>query len=441
MGACKFVAVQHALVLALKTEFQEFRMSAMNENWPQDFEALSRQYWNAWTEMARQAGTGQQHQMPGWQDAMDMWAPWARDGRAQTDETISRMNAQTGAWFGQMQELAKRFSGGQSSPADIASEWKKALGIEAGGFSNPFANMFQNMSGPSAHGMDQWMKQAAPWLDAMRSGGSGMFNMPAFGLQREQQERWQALGKAQMDYQQAMSGYNAQLMECGKRAFTKFEDKLAERSEPGRQLDSTRALFDLWIDAAEEAWSDVALTPEFRTAYGALVNAQTRVRAGVQGEVERTTGMFGIPTRTEVNSSHKKVTQLERELRDLKQRLAALEAALSATTKTAKADTSAQTSAAASDAKSAATSAAKSAAASEAATAAAAAAAGAAAKAAASATATSDLLAASRAQASEVPRAAAPKTAPPKPAAKKLAPVARAATKPTKSAPASRRAK
>ncbi len=310
-------------------------MSAMNDGWPQDFEALSRQYWNAWTEMARQAGSGQHQHVPGWQDAMDMWAPWARDGRAQTDDTISRMNAQTGAWFGQMQEIAKRFSGGQGNSAEIASEWKKALGIETGGFSNPFASMFQQMSGPSAHGMDQWMKQAAPWMDALRGQGSGMFNMPAFGLQREQQERWQALAKSQMDYQQAMSGYNAQLMECGKRAFAKFEDKLAERSEPGRQLDSTRALFDLWIDAAEESWGEVAMTPEFRVAYGNLVNAQSRVRTGVQGEVERLTGMFGMPTRTEVNSSHKKVTQLERELRVLKERLAALEDAMHAAARSA----------------------------------------------------------------------------------------------------------
>ena len=302
-------------------------MNAMNDGWTQDFEALSRQYWNAWIEMARQAGSGQQQQVPGWQEAMDMWAPWARDGRAQTDDAISRMNAQTGAWFGQMQELAKRFSSGQSNASDITTEWKKALGIEGGAFSNPFGNMFQQMSGHGANGMDQWMKQVAPWMDAMRGEFGGMFNMPAFGLQREQQERWQALGKAQMEYQKAMSGYNAQLMECGKRAFAKFEDKLAERSEPGRQLDSTRALFDLWIDAAEEAWSEVALTPEFRAAYGDLVNAQSRMRAGVQGEVERTTGMFGMPTRTEVNSSHKKVTQLERDLRELKERLTALEAA------------------------------------------------------------------------------------------------------------------
>ena len=308
-------------------------MSAMNDGWPQDFEALSRQYWTAWSEMARQASSGQHQQVPGWQDAMDLWAPWARDGRAQTDDVLARMNAQTGEWFGRMQELAKRFSGGTANATDIAGEWKRALGIE-NNFGNPFGDMFQQMSGHGANSMDQWMQQIAPWLEGMRSQARGLFNLPAFGLQREQQERWQALGKSMLDYRQAMSGYNAQLLECGKRAFAKFEDKLAERSEPGRQLDSARALFDLWIDAAEEAWGEVAMTPEFRVAYGELVNAQSRMRAGVNGEVERATGQLGMPTRTEVNSSHKKVTQLERDLRALRQRLAELEAAVGASAKT-----------------------------------------------------------------------------------------------------------
>ena len=296
-------------------------MSAGNDGWSRDFEALSRQYWNAWSEMARHASSGHQQQMPGWQEAMDLWAPWAKDGRAQTDETISRMNRLTGDWFGKMQELATRLAGTPASPADIAAEWKHALGIE----NNPFLGMFKSMTGPDAHSLEDWMLHAAPWLDAMRGQWSHSLNTPAFGLTREHQERWQKIAQAQVDYQQAMSAYNAQMMECGQRAFAKFEDKLAERSEPGRQIDSARALFDLWIDAAEEAWGEVAMTPEFRTAYGGLVNSQSRVRTGIQGEVERVGALLGMPTRTEVNSSHRKVTQLERDLRELKARLAALE--------------------------------------------------------------------------------------------------------------------
>src|SRR3546814_11917920 len=66
-----------------------------------------------------------------------------------------------------------------------------------------------------------------------------------------------------------------------------FQRKLAARSQPGKQLESARALFDLWIDAAEEAYAEVALSPEFRKSYGAMVNAQMKLRQAVQGEVEQ----------------------------------------------------------------------------------------------------------------------------------------------------------
>lgn len=48
------------------------------DGWNTDFEALSRQYWNAWSEMARQAGSGRDAGVPGWKDAVELWAPWAR---------------------------------------------------------------------------------------------------------------------------------------------------------------------------------------------------------------------------------------------------------------------------------------------------------------------------------------------------------------------------
>jgi len=298
-------------------------MSAQNDGWTRDFEALSRQYWNAWSEMARQAGNGHDNVIPGWKEAIELWSPWAKDGREQTDATVSRMNQLTGEWFGKMQELAKTLAGKPANPSEIAAEWKRALGIE----NNPFAGMFQNMTGPDAHGFDHLLQQSGPWLEALRGRWGGLFDLPAFGLMREHQERWQALAKVQAQYQQAVNDYNAQMFECGQKAFARFEDKLAERSEPGRQIDSARGLFDLWIDAAEEAWAEVAMTPEYRRVYGDLVNAQSRLRNGINGEIERASGQLGMPTRTEINSSHRKVTQLERELRDLKARLAALEVA------------------------------------------------------------------------------------------------------------------
>ena len=111
------------------------------------------------------------------------------------------------------------------------------------------------------------------------------------------------------------------MTEATQLAFRRFEDKLAERSEPGRQLGSARALFDLWIDAAEEAYAEIALSPKFREVYGDYVNSQMRVRAAVQQEIEEMCGLFGIPGRTEIDATHRKIVQLEREVRRLRDAL------------------------------------------------------------------------------------------------------------------------
>src|SRR3546814_2938016 len=97
-----------------------------------------------------------------------------------------------------------------------------------------------------------------------------------------------------------------------------FQRKLAARSQPGKQRESARALFDLWIDAAEEAYAEVALSPEFRKSYGAMVNAQMKLRQAVQGEVEQAAAQMGMPTRTEVDAAHRKIAELERALRRMR---------------------------------------------------------------------------------------------------------------------------
>ena len=104
-------------------------------------------------------------------------------------------------------------------------------------------------------------------------------NLPAFGPMREHQEHYRDSALAWIDYQERLKRYNALMMKAARRGFELFEGKLSEREQPGRQIDSLRGLYDLWVDAAEEGYAEVALSGEFRDAYGALVNAQMRVRA------------------------------------------------------------------------------------------------------------------------------------------------------------------
>jgi polyhydroxyalkanoate synthesis regulator phasin len=123
------------------------------------------------------------------------------------------------------------------------------------------------------------------------------------------------MAAAMVEYQDAVNRYNEQILKASQRSFEVFENKLGEREEPGRQIETPRALYDLWVDAAEEAYAEVALTDEFRQVYNDVVNAQMRVRSHVQAEVERIGADLGMPTRTELNSVHKRLHDLRRELR------------------------------------------------------------------------------------------------------------------------------
>lgn len=296
--------------------------------------ALAQQYWSALTEAMRSAGGGARQQDP-WQAAMQQWSQLAGGGQSRNDagDAIERFSAQARQWFGTMQQVAEQFAGKSASAQDIAAAWKQAMG----GGGNPFASLLAGMTGRGQSGFEDWYAQISPMLHGgmfnglsggnmlggMRQEAMSWLHTPAFGHNREQQERWQALIAAQLELQQKNDAYNALMLEAGRDAFDRFERKLAERSEPGRQLQSARALFDLWIDAAEESYAEIALSAGFRTVYGELVNAQMRVRAGIQSEVERMCGMFGMPGRTEVDSAHRKIAELERQLRRLRDAVSA----------------------------------------------------------------------------------------------------------------------
>lgn len=171
----------------------------------------------------------------------------------------------------------------------------------------PFAQAFGQLPGMDA-------LAAAPWIQGVKDIMPDWLNMPAFGLTREHQEQAQALGKAWGEYQEQNARYNALVARAGAQAAERLQDMLAERDAPGRQVESLRALYDLWIDAAEDAWAEIAMSDEYRSVYGAMVNAQTRVRAMVQKQTEQAAVQMGMPTRSEVNSLGERVQALRRKV-------------------------------------------------------------------------------------------------------------------------------
>ncbi|HEY8010902.1 MAG TPA: class III poly(R)-hydroxyalkanoic acid synthase subunit PhaE [Rudaea sp.] len=319
-------------------------------DWLKDWQALQRQYLNAWSDLSAKASTAAPPPAmpfgmpfagmagaapafgtpPAWHEGLEQWARlFAGSGNKQS-ETAERMLASAQSYVSMIQSMfGAAGQGAGAASANPAQAWFDSLrggfaapsgfqipGMDTDLANNPFAKALRDISGQGAKGFTEMPAAFAPFIEQMRQEGLSWLRVPAFGVGREHQEHYQKTALAFVEYQQALKNYNALMLKASQRGFELFEGKLAERSEPGRSIDSLRALYDLWVDAAEEAYAEVALSDEFAKVYGELANAQMRARAQIQAEVERVSTDLGMPTRSELNGVHKRLHDLRRELRD-----------------------------------------------------------------------------------------------------------------------------
>lgn len=260
--------------------------------------------------------------MPGAGNAAAIGAtPWdARGAAPMQGEAIERMLAAAQGYLGLLQSLTT--PGAAQGLGGTVPPWLSALGNSAGfapaatpWFANPVSQAMRGVGMQGAAGFEQLMERFASAAGPMLEGAKGALDLPAFGFLREHQEEAQATAKSLLDYQEQMARYNRLMLKVGEQGFARFQLKLAEREEPGRQIESVRGLYDLWIDAVEDAYAEIALSEEFREVYGALVNAQMRVREHVQRRIERFSNEVGMPTRSEVDSIGERLQALRREVR------------------------------------------------------------------------------------------------------------------------------
>ena len=277
-------------------------MAAAGKGGSDEFEAAARRYWDMWSAAAGAGSAGAEAQA-------EPFAAWSRFASIQPPLDIAswlRGGGQYGVdWLAAMQGVAARLAGKDTSAAEVAKAWRETLQAQAAG---PWANVFTPAGSASGAPLDSWSQfvQAAtaaaePWLD-----------LPSFGPSREHQSRWQQWVKLQRDYQRLSQAYEGQLRAVFDDAFALFEARLAQHELPGTQLGSARELFDLWIDVAEEAYAKVALSEAFQQLYGDLANAYLQLRATAQQELEQAMQSAGMPTRSEMDTAHRKIAELER---------------------------------------------------------------------------------------------------------------------------------
>lgn len=83
--------------------------------------------------------------------------------------------------------------------------------------------------------------------------------------------------------------------------------------EAGQKIESLRALYDMWVDASEEAYGEFVMSDEYQVVYGDLVNSLMRVRKDMNDLAEQHYQLMNIPTRSEIDTVQRRQQEQRRE--------------------------------------------------------------------------------------------------------------------------------
>lgn len=267
-----------------------------------DYQALAQQSWDAWNRYLQQHAT-----------TATPFGAVAGMGSAfgSGDDVMSRCMSALKGYSDWLQGAAG------SGMGQVGVDWQQSLQSlfsSLGG--QPFAQAFAGIDSEAAHGFAQ---QWQAWLQATQTSAMhvpfDIEHFAAFGYTREKQLQQQALAAAMQNYLEWSGKYQALIQKANAKGLERLQAKLAELTESKRQIESLKALYDLWVDGAEEAYAEIALSDEFRHVYGGMVNAQGRVRALQQQQLEAMSRELGMPTRSEMSALGKRLHELRREVR------------------------------------------------------------------------------------------------------------------------------
>ncbi|MBD8873953.1 poly(R)-hydroxyalkanoic acid synthase subunit PhaE [Rhodanobacter sp. DHB23] len=251
------------------------------------------------------------------QQSWDAWLRQLQPPRAVAppppgNEAFERTLAGLKGCFDWMQGVA---AAGSSQPG---ADWQTLLRSWAGSGNQPFTQAFNGIDNAAAQGfVQQWQA----WLQSVQANGfampatAGGGPVPGFGLHREQLMQQQELVAAIQSALEANARYQELIQRANTQGLERLQAKLAQRDAASPPIESLKALYDLWVDAAEDAYAEIALSDEFRAAYGEMVNSQMRVRQLQQKQTGQWCRELGLPTREEVSSLGERLQQLRRELR------------------------------------------------------------------------------------------------------------------------------
>ncbi|WP_130471880.1 poly(R)-hydroxyalkanoic acid synthase subunit PhaE [Candidatus Magnetaquicoccus inordinatus] len=221
-----------------------------------------------------------------------------------------------------IQQAKSFFTGQEGAQAALhpMAAWSQPMQMWMDMFKdNPLlsSNLMQTMA--SAVKPEVWNQESGlEWLRKVLA-------TPGLGLTREKQERMQAAMNELLNYQKAMQEFQTLSNQVNLKALDLLHKRLLERGATNKPIESLKELYVLWVDCCEETNAEFVRSETFQQANSRMVNGMIRVQQYQQGMADEMMSAVGMPTRREMNTSHRQVQELKRRVRNLEDQLKRLQ--------------------------------------------------------------------------------------------------------------------
>jgi class III poly(R)-hydroxyalkanoic acid synthase PhaE subunit len=149
---------------------------------------------------------------------------------------------------------------------------------------------------------------------------------PNLGIARDFSRKLQEGFDAWVTYQMAYAEYSTVLSEIWDEAFNKFTQDLLAKAEADEQITSVRELTLLWTRGAEQVFTENFRSEAYVLAQGKVLNASMNYRLHEREIIEAFLKTYDLPTRSELDEAHRRIYELNREVKALKKMVKQLSA-------------------------------------------------------------------------------------------------------------------
>jgi class III poly(R)-hydroxyalkanoic acid synthase PhaE subunit len=325
----------------------------MTEAWSKVWMDAQKQYLDSWMQLSKQGGQWPGIQAPfapggtgTWSEPMQQWTRLMTQALPQGSqqassrlfdlgksylsmgETFWRLLQQQGKefageendWVGAMQ---RAFSAACARPASAGMDTDPWSGFAT--FWGLPMNTWQRFACSFSPFPGELEKALRPEDGAIPSDMTKtvrqMLSMPPVGYTREWQEQAQEWAQLYLEYAKAMQEFAQLLGRVSQRAAELFGQRLSGSLKEGKPLEGLRAAYNLWIDCGEDAYAEVLATPDFPRLQAQMVNALMRLKRHEQAMMDEVMTAMNMPTRRELDTTHKRVHGLQQQLSAMQEAL------------------------------------------------------------------------------------------------------------------------